>query len=118
MDNRESILRTARAELEEWRFPVTEQVLAVHEVRVDASGLAEVARLDTTSEPGSARVYFALADQKYHFVVLVRPTADGRFEVVWVWVQPEVRLYFSIRSDTVSAAEIASRISQIGRAHV
>lgn len=102
-------VRLARAEVVARTFALTRQYLATQDVVKDSAGLATVARVDDSHEPGAYHVYFEMRDGPYHCVVVVKPNGTGVLEVSWIYVQPAIRVYLAIRSTHVAPDEITRR---------
>lgn len=100
----------AVGEVESPHWEVTKQYLAVHRVARDSSGEPRVAVID-----GVSKVYLELIDLEgdkaaYHLVVAIHGDESGEPEVCGVWIEPLVRVYLTVSSESMDADELSAKI--------
>lgn len=117
MSPSEVAVELARQEVEAPELGVTQQVLAVHDVRRDANGRPAPLRVDDTTEKDAHFVYFGLQErgpaahaEPYHLVVAIRRSDDQAPHVSWSYVELATRVYLLIASDELHPDAITARV--------
>lgn len=100
------VVYIAREETELRSLPITAQCLAPHTL-VDDSGEPLILRVDQSSEPGAYHVSFAISDQDYYFVVVVRIGTDGVPFAAWSYILPGIEVRLLVFSPDVEPSAIS-----------
>ena len=108
MEEYERAIQVAIAEIRTPTRGVTQQFLLVHRVSMNGDQL-DVARVDTSAEPGAFFVYFSVVDEPYYFVVVIRPI-HNQITVSDSYVEAWVRTYLAIYSPLLTADDITQRL--------
>ena len=87
---------------------VTEQVLAVHQL-VIKENTPVILYVDEHEEPGTFYVYFAIENEPYYFVIVVR-TENDRLIASASYIEAAVRVYLSIHSTLLDPRSITERV--------
>lgn len=106
-------VRLAQGEVLEKTLATSRQILANNSVVFGEDGQPKVARVDGECEPGAYFVYLPIVDEKYLFVVVIRPDNTGCLGVSWTFVEAGVRVSLDIRSTQVPPEDITARLGLV-----
>jgi hypothetical protein len=88
---------------------VTEQVLAVHRLKIE-DGNPSISFVDTLSEADAFYVYFEIEGEQYYFVVVIREEG-GKLIASASYIEAAIEIYLAIYSDTLDPDTISARLS-------
>ena len=104
----DSIVQAALSEIAAPQFGTTEQILAVHTLTATA-GVVQPVSIEPVANESSYRVYFAIADEPYFFVVVVFAGALP-LQATASYIEASVQVYLAIYSPTLDPDTITQRI--------
>jgi len=105
----------------------TKQILTNHTLFKNKQGKIIISRIDDFREKDAAYVYFPLKDKTkrkakdfyYYLVIVIRKNERYLLKVSASYIESDVRVYLSIKSDYLTPEEITSRLqltpTRIGR---
>lgn len=87
---------------------VTEQVLTVHKLVLE-NGNPLILLVDEDSEAGAYYIYFAIEDEPYHFVVVIRQEHE-KLVASAAYIEAAVRVYLLIASTVLHPNTITQKV--------
>ncbi|MDJ0536101.1 MAG: hypothetical protein QNJ70_27040 [Xenococcaceae cyanobacterium MO_207.B15] len=105
----QQLIKIVEEELKHPTLGVTEQILEVHQI-IYESNQPVIARIDDKREKEAFYIYLRLKEQPYYFVIIIR-TENNQLAVSASYIEPEVRVYLSVKSKQLTAQEITNELT-------
>ena len=106
---KDEAIKIALTELKEQSFARTEQHLENHEV-VTEEGKPLITHIESDPANKGFTIFFALKDVKYLLAIPIYEVKE-RLQLHLAYYQPEIKIRLIIRSETLSAKEITTRLN-------